>query len=557
MRRFFRASSQYRPRLLTLALLALVAALLTLANLSAEQSFPQRDFRAFGHKSYGWPLIWLRYVLCYHSEYTEGLYLSRSRLVANLAIWLLTLVVAAATCEWLLRRYRPRPRWSLRTMLAAVVFIALGCGWFVHARDRANAEDALIMMLDNERGKVWVERWGPRWLDLFGLDRFRRRVVGVSIWNFFDLDEREILQRVARVRGLRHLWLHFDGWAPEMGLTRTLDSLPQLRSMQISGVPAREWIPAAGKMSHLEHLSASYDGDLCACLERLPNLKSLTVSSCYDLEDSHKLLTTVEKLKNLEELWLSGMLIRSSSLTCLSGLSELRFLGLTSVHENPSSIGNFQTKPEGGLLLKLPPLARLEAIDLEESEVYDGDVAALTNLPQLRWLNVAHTRVTDVGLLQLASAPSLEELAVTGRWIPWSGLATLSAIERLRSLHLDGSVRYQLDIRTTYSRLPLDNGSEIAVLPTELAALRRALQTLRQSRAGIVIDNHVDLPRSRLVPDIEDLGADAMPERGSAWWPTSQWPVLSPSERAHFQKRGGWARFDAAGWGTSGPTTTF
>ncbi|HET6882018.1 MAG TPA: hypothetical protein VFI31_17760 [Pirellulales bacterium] len=61
MRRFFRAVSRYRPRFLTLGLLALTAALITLSNLSAEQSLPQRDWMAFGHKSYGWPLIWHRY----------------------------------------------------------------------------------------------------------------------------------------------------------------------------------------------------------------------------------------------------------------------------------------------------------------------------------------------------------------------------------------------------------------------------------------------------------------------------------------------------------------
>lgn len=60
MRRFLRAFSAYRPRLLTVLLLTVVAALLMLANLSAEQSLPQRHWIAFGHKSYGWPLIWHR-----------------------------------------------------------------------------------------------------------------------------------------------------------------------------------------------------------------------------------------------------------------------------------------------------------------------------------------------------------------------------------------------------------------------------------------------------------------------------------------------------------------
>jgi hypothetical protein len=557
MRRLFQIFSRYRPRVLTLALLALIAALVTLSNLSVEQSLPQ-DWMAFGHKSYGWPLIWHRFVLCDRSSYTEGWYVSYGRLAVNLAIWLLILVVPTATCEWLVRRYRPRFRWSLRTMLIAVVLIALGCGWFVHARKRANEEDALIAAIRNERGDVWMERWGPRWLDLLGVDRFRRRIVGVSINQLFGFKpgDREILQRISCLRGLRHLDLCFNEWTSELGLAGTLDSLARLRTLGIYGAPAREWQAAVGKMSHLERLTVAYDADLCACLESLPNLKSLAVSSCWDPEDSHRLLTTVGKL-NLEELCLTHMIIRGSSLACLNGLNELRFLGLSAVYENPSAIGNFQRKSEGGLLLNLPPLARLEAIDLEESEVYDGDVAALANLPRLRWLNLAHTRITDAGLARLASAASLDELAVSGEWIPPSWLAGLSAIERLRSLHLGGYVPYQLNIDIKYSPLPLDNGSAIAVVPAELEAFRQALETLRRSRAGIVIDNHVNLHRSRYAPDIEDLGPDALAERHSTWWPASEWPALSPTHRANFQKRGGWARFDAAGWGKNGTSMKF
>lgn len=161
MRRLFRAFSRYRPRLLTLALLALIAALITLSNLSPEQSLPQRDWTDFGHKSYGWPLIWHRYVLCDRSRDTVGWYVSYRRLAANLTIWLVILVVPLAMCEWLLRRYPPRWRWSLRAMLAVISLIALGCEWFVHARNRANEEDALIATIRGERGEVWMERWGP------------------------------------------------------------------------------------------------------------------------------------------------------------------------------------------------------------------------------------------------------------------------------------------------------------------------------------------------------------------------------------------------------------
>jgi len=362
MRRFFRGFSRYRPRLWTLALLTLTAALLTFSNLSAEQSLPEDDWRAFGHKSYGWPLIWHRYVLW--DRYTEGWYLSRSRLATNLAIWLLILVVPAGTCEWLLRRHRLRLRWSLRTMLAAIGLAALGCGWFIDARDRANIEDALIAAI-NERGTVWVERWGPRWLDLFGADRFRRRIVSVSLnYSGYEEDDPQILKQVAHLRGLRHLSLCPDEWPLEPGLADALALLPGLRSLCIEGAPAREWHAAVGKLCHLERLSVAYDADLCTSLERLPNLKSLAVSGCNDVEDSHRLLTAVGKLKNLEQLRLERMPVRGSSLACLSGLTELRFLSLSSVGSN-----------EGGWLGTLPPLARVEAIDLEGSEVGHSDVA--------------------------------------------------------------------------------------------------------------------------------------------------------------------------------------
>lgn len=562
-------------------LLAVIVALLVLANLSAEQSLPEDDWMAFGHKSYGWPLIWHRYVLCYPSHYMEGWYLSPGRLAANVATWLVIIVVPTAICEWLLSRYRLRMRWSLRTMLAAIGLIALGFAWFVQARNRANDEDALIAAI-HDRGEVWMEHWGPKWLDLFGADRYRRRIVGV--WKAglgIQPADREILQRIGRLRGLQHLNLSFHQWTPELGLADTLQSLPRLRSLAIYGAPAREWRAAVGKMSRLERLSVAYDADLCACLERLPKLKSLSVWKCFDAQDSHALLTAVGKLKKLEELSLDGMIVRSFSFTCLSGLTELRLLSLSSVHTSSSSLGNCDANGEGkplrdllpllrrpnyvvavvpddgGLLQSLPPLPRVEAVVLHLSDVRDDDVGPLANLPRLRSLSLAGTSVTDVGLAQLAPAASLEELAIGAGMVSPSGLWTLSAVKRLRILHLD-LARSPFDEYPPMSRLALDNGMSILVLASELPEFRRALEALRRSKPGIQIDNLELRPfESRFSADFEGRGPGALPDRHSTWWPACEWPALSPSERAVFQKRGGWARFDAAGWEPNGPTTKF
>lgn len=174
-----RALSQCRPRVLTLVALVLVAASIVLSNLSCDR-------RSSGHfycQSYGWPLIWHRYVLLGFGHATIGWYYSAGRLAANLAMWLLALATTGGACEWLLRRYRPRLRWSLRTMLAAVALLAVLCAWFVNARERARLQDPLIAAMPGgwTGPQAGVERWGPIWLDLFGADRFCRHIVCASL----------------------------------------------------------------------------------------------------------------------------------------------------------------------------------------------------------------------------------------------------------------------------------------------------------------------------------------------------------------------------------------
>lgn len=439
-------------------------------------------------------------------------------------------------------------------MLAVIGLAGLGCGWLAYVRDRANIEDALIEMTHG-RGTVWVERWGPRWLDLVGADRYRRRIVGLSIGNLssFEPGDHEILERIARLRGLRHLFLDFEVWRPNLRLAHTLDSLPQLRSLDImGGVPVREWHAAVGRMSHLEHLHVEHvaNADICACLERLPNLKSLVLQCSSDVRTSHKLLTTVGKLKKLQSLWLGVLAIRGSSLACLSELTELQYLRFSPISKPGTG--------EGGLLRDLPPLPRLNALNLGWSDVDDRDIGPLADLPRLRSLSLEHTRVTEVGLAHLAPAASLEDLTIDGRMVSPSGLATLSAVKRLRSLHVGERSLGGCPCKST---LALDNQTAILVCTSELANFRQALEGLRRSQPEILIDDQVfrisEVHSPRLGAGIEELGPDALPDRHGTWWPASEWPVLSPSAKADFHKGGGRAGFDAATWGPKGPTTKF
>ncbi|HVW39389.1 MAG TPA: hypothetical protein VHB99_18860, partial [Pirellulales bacterium] len=146
------AFARYRPRVLTVILLAAIVAAIWLANSiedyrlrkyhSTARPPPQSelqfnveeaseaDFRGIADQnlSYGWPLLWRQYVV----EFTMGTgpfiiaqNYSPARLAGNLGIWLVMLAAPASACEWLLRRYRPRWPFSLRTLLVAVGLAAV------------------------------------------------------------------------------------------------------------------------------------------------------------------------------------------------------------------------------------------------------------------------------------------------------------------------------------------------------------------------------------------------------------------------------------------------
>ena len=54
------------------------------------------------------------------------------------------------------------------------------------------------------------------------------------------------------------------------------------------------------------------------------------------------------------------------------------------------------------------------------------------------------------------------------------------------------------------------------------------------------------------------FGYDALPEHEISWLPTSGAPWMTAAERLWFDSKGGWARFDAAGWDASdGRATQF
>jgi hypothetical protein len=495
--------------MLTLVALAIVLALLVLSNLS----FDKGSNGGFAHKSYGWPLVWHRFVSFEYGN-TIGWYWSASRLAGNVAAWLLMLVATASVSEWLLRRYRPRFRWSLKTMLAVTGLLAASFAWFAAARERASLQDELIKELAWLEPSVAVERWGPQWFDLFGVDRFRRRIIAARV----DVDRggmdaayvEMLLQRLSGLHELQSLDLHLSQLTP--GVPAALSQLPQLKNLKI-----RAGSPAAGG-------------------EQL----------------SHQCLLAIGKMARLERLELSGMMIKSESLTCIGGLAKLRSLAIMGA-ETPNG--------EEPLLSSLPPMPRLASLNLSYSQLQEHDLLRITTLPRLTSLSLAGAVISADGWAELSQLDFLEELEIGNSEDDDVGLAakleSLIALSRLRTCRMRHVALRELllsqQIPSAHlgnAYLKLENGDGLIVWDRDVERVRRALDTLREGKPGIVVDaGWNDLKWWDWPEESVWSGYDAQPEHEPAWLPTSDEPWLSATQRADFEGEGGWARFDAAGWG--------
>ncbi|MGH7140575.1 MAG: hypothetical protein ACREHD_32995 [Pirellulales bacterium] len=430
MRQKLRGISRYRPRFLTLVVLLVTAALLVLANCSDDFCQRRMATRTRGSEtllptsqiewpfdveepetgdpfvgqawnlSFGWPLLWNQYITLQGYGYVVvGWRYSASRLAGNVAMWLVMLLVSAGGCEWLLRRYGLR--WSMRTMLAAVAILAAFCGWLAWARDRANADDALIDAIQQQHGQVWLQRWGPKWLDLVGADRYRRRIVAAKVVSGtpdFEDDRNEcgrlLLERLSKLNHLQYLVLAAPHFTPDF--TRALGELHQLRALAVDNpVSVPEAIDVFGDaVSQMQ------------CLRTL-RISPGTTLIADDEQAADKWLAAIAQATLIEHLQLSDMTMRPESLMRLAGLNTLNSLCLDKIERGPGSASR------APLLSGLPRMARLEDLHLQTCDVGDGDLRYLVRLPGLRSLRLRQEepKITGVGLKQLASLVLLSEAA--------------------------------------------------------------------------------------------------------------------------------------------------
>ncbi|HVX11617.1 MAG TPA: hypothetical protein VHC22_10585 [Pirellulales bacterium] len=479
----------------TLIISLLVVASTVLANTTFEMSYAP-PYAQFGTVSYGWPFVWRWYWVAPWENF-YGWDFSAACLAGNIAVWLGTVALAASMWEFLLRWCRPRWRFSLRRMLAAVALVSVLFAWGAAVWKRADEQDALAAS-GSTVSQLWVERPGPKWLRLVVPDRYRRCVVGARIEiegtigayeegrkqnaeedqeRLADDDERngeaddegfdpddehtpeewqrqheKTLTRLVRLGALRFLSIAYDALTPAM--TDTLANLQQLRILHVcipsSSYPGRPTsIAWVGRLRQLEQLSLERVGsDELGCLANLVHLRSLTLdlTGCEDDESEiDRRLAAVGKLTQLRRLRLQGS--PGAQMSHLSGLTNLKSLSLEFHHFDRDEERLVQCFAAIGKLTQVEELRLAAAFDVYTNpsaalRIRADNLASLGGMKSLRslWLLLVSCEECNASerqacLAAIAKLTQLRRLWLAGDLVT-TGLAELAPLESLEELEI-------------------------------------------------------------------------------------------------------------------------
>ncbi|MFN0100698.1 MAG: leucine-rich repeat domain-containing protein [Bryobacteraceae bacterium] len=236
------------------------------------------------------------------------------------------------------------------------------------------------------------------------------------------------------------------------------------------------------------------DAGAIAALTRMPGLRVLDLEAT-DLGDAA--MATLAGIGTLEELTLNNTQVSDAGLAALGGLRNLRRLRLNNTYVEGAAFAEW---PEGSALEELSllgtpandvsiagvaRLGRLQRLVLAESDVTGPGLAALTALPlvhldlsaadvsdnapldkfarlrslrlrdtritdltlvrklgtlkELESLDLARTRISNVGMEGIAKLTALRELDLSYAELDDTGLEKLAALQQLETLNLDST----------------------------------------------------------------------------------------------------------------------
>ncbi|MDB5391132.1 MAG: inlA 1 [Planctomycetaceae bacterium] len=193
-------------------------------------------------------------------------------------------------------------------------------------------------------------------------------------------------------------------------------------------VKGRSW-SVLSQLPHLKRLdfnSRDANDDAVAVIAQLNSLNDLEIGNWTLRLESIKPL---EKLANLETLWINADLVTDSGLEqfpLFPKLRKLRLAAQNSTAEEFTGVG----------LRRLQMLPQLRDLELDAGPCGEAGFQQLGQIASLVELSVASNNLTDAGLAHLKSLVNLEKLELGSEKITDVGMVHLSGLTKLKSLDL-------------------------------------------------------------------------------------------------------------------------
>ena len=238
--------------------------------------------------------------------------------------------------------FRWRFQFSIRSLLALVLIVAIPCSWLATEKREAQEQWKAADTFEDLDGTVnWDQPSAPLWLRSVLGDYYFRNVVKVAF---------------------------FSAPVTDAGLAN-VEKLSQLEELDLGGTRVTD-----------------------VGLEHLTSLSQLHVLALNATRVTDAGLERLKELRRLKWLWLDDTQITDAGLEHLEGLSQLRLLSLN------------RTRVTDAGLVHLKDLSQLQSVWLAGDKITDAGLEYLAALKQLRSLDLANTRVTAAGVKRLHRA---------------------------------------------------------------------------------------------------------------------------------------------------------
>lgn len=304
----------------------------------------------------------------------------------------------------------PRRRWwvlSLRTMLALVLVIALGLGWWANSAHEQQAAIAAIHAYD---GIANID-YDHGHLDP-STDLISGKPAGGVLATLEARLGRDYFHNVVSVA--------FGAGGPPPGVARP-----------------GEIVAAVARLRHLRQLALYLPvGD--ADVPHLAGMRSLARldlgTDCPGLTDAG--LGTLGGLADLEALDIDNAPITDRGLAALAGLPRLKSLALGSARPFSPTGGLFEITGEG--LAHLEGLADLDSLEIHSTALNGEGLRQLGKLTHLKSLRLKGGTFGDDDLRHLAGLADLVSLEIVGTTIDGTGFRHLAGLANLGMVCIEG-----------------------------------------------------------------------------------------------------------------------